>query len=134
MGLEFLNRTFRTFAIVVLLLLPFGFFYLNLYQTLAILSGSVWGMLNLMFLTTLIRSSIRPEGADTGRTVTLIVIKFPILYLAGYCLLKIYVFQPLDLLLGASGIMLIVVLKVLGRYVLGMDSAEKSAKPISGAA
>ena len=134
MGLEFLNRTFRTFAIVVLLLLPFGFFYLNLYQTLAILSGTVWGMLNLMFLMTLIRSSIRPEGADTGRTVTLIVIKFPILYLAGYCLLKIYVFQPLDLLLGASGIMLIVVLKVLGRYVLGMDSAEKSAKPISGAA
>ncbi len=134
MGLEFLNRTFRTFSIVLLALLPFGFFYLNVYQTLALLSGAVWGMLNLVFLTTLVRASIRPEGVEVGSTVALLVIKFPMLYLAGYGLLKVNLFEPPYLLLGASGIMVIIVLKVIGRYLLGLDTTERSAKTASGAA
>lgn len=125
MGLEFIARTLRTFGIVLLIFLPFGFYYLGPWPTLAVLSGGVWGALNLIFLTGLIRSTIRPEGAETRQAALFILVKFPLLFVAGYFLLKVRQFEPLHLLIGFSGVLVIMILKVLGRLVLGLDTSKK---------
>jgi hypothetical protein len=125
MGLEFIGRTLRTFGIVLLCFLPFGGYYLGIFPSLAILSGGIWGMINLMFISALVQAAIRPDGADVGRTVGLMLIKFPALYIAGYFLLKVPQFSAVNLLIGFSGIMAIMLLKVLGRLLLGLDSHRR---------
>ncbi len=122
MGLEFIGRTLRTFGLVLLIFLPFGFYYFGAYPTLAVLSGGVWGMLNLIFLTELIKAVIRPGGTQIERAIVFGVIKFPLLYLTAYALLKIPQFKAVWLLAGFSGILLIVLLKALGRILLGLDN------------
>ncbi|HVP07375.1 MAG TPA: hypothetical protein VMS71_05995, partial [Candidatus Acidoferrum sp.] len=122
MGLEFIGRTLRTFGLVLLIFLPFGLYYMGTYPTLAILSGGVWGMINLIFLTELIRGVVRPEGVLVGAAIVIGVIKFPLLYLTVYALFKVPQFKPALLLIGFSGVLLVMVLKAAGRMLLGMDS------------
>jgi len=134
MGLEFIARSLRTYGIVLLIFLPFGLYYFGVYPTLAVLSGGVWGILNLMFITALVRLTIRPGGADAGRAIAIGLIKFPLLYAAGFFLLKVEQFSPVHLLIGFGGIMGIIVLKVLGRLALGLDAIPNSNKPVQGGA
>ncbi|PWB70428.1 hypothetical protein C3F09_09065 [candidate division GN15 bacterium] len=132
MGLEFIARSLRTYGIVLLIFLPFGLYYFGVYPTLAVLSGGIWGILNLMFITSLVRLTIRPEGADAGRAIGIALIKFPLLYAAGFALLKVEQFSPVLLLVGFGGIMGIIVLKVLGRLALGLDAIPGNHKPAQG--
>jgi hypothetical protein len=122
MGLEFIGRTLRTFGIVLLIFVPFGLYYAGIYPTLAILSGGVWGIINMVFLTELVKAVIRPEGVQMERAIVFGVVKFPLLYATAYALLKIPVFKPTLLLAGFSGIFLIMLLKAMGRILLGLDS------------
>ncbi len=129
MGIDFLNRTFRTTAALLLIFVPFGFYYFGFYQSLAILSGGIWGILNVLFITRLVQSTIRAEGAQTSRAVAFALIKFPALYAAGYFLLKVPQFNPIHLLIGFSLLLAVMVLKVLGRLYLGLDnSAHENEK------
>jgi len=121
MGLDFIGRTLRTFGIVLLIFLPFGYFYFGASATLAVMSGAVWGMINLMFLTEFIKALVRPGGALVERAIVIGVVKFPLLYLTAYALLKVPMFKPTLLLLGFSGIFAIMFLKSLGRIILGLD-------------
>ena len=123
MGLDFLNRTFRTTAALLLIFMPFGLYYLGFYESLAVLSGGIWGILNVLFITRLVQSTIRPDGAQTSRAVAFALIKFPALYAAGYFLLKVPQFDPIHLLIGFSSILAVMVLKVLGRLYLGLDGS-----------
>jgi hypothetical protein len=134
MGLEFIGRTVRTFALVLLIFVPFGLFYFGLYPTLAIMSGGVWGILNLLFITALVQSAIRPEGADWKKTLGLALIKFPLLYAAGFGLMMVKQFNPIHLLAGFGGVMLIIVLKVLGRLLLGLDTHDGKSTQMHGTA
>ncbi len=122
MGLEFIGRTLRTFGVVLLIFLPFGFYYFGASATVAILSGGVWGMINLMFLTGLVQALVRPGGALVERAIVIGVIKFPLLYLTAYALLKVPMFEPALLLAGFSGLFVIMFLKSLGRIMLGLDN------------
>ena len=130
MGLEFIGRTVRTFALVLVIFIPFGLYYFGLFPTLAVLSGGVWGMLNLLFIAALVKTTMRPEGAETMKAIGMALIKFPLLYGAGFALLIIPEFNPIYLLAGFGGIILIIILKVLGRVFLGLDS--KKSTPVSG--
>ncbi len=130
MGLEFIGRTVRTFAIVLVIFVPFGLYYFGLFPTLAVLSGGVWGMLNLLFIAALVKTTMRPEGAETMKAIGMALIKFPLLYGAGFALLMVPEFNPIYLLAGFGGIILIIILKVLGRVMLGLDS--KKSTPVSG--
>jgi len=127
-GFELIDRTLRTTAIVLSVFFPFGIYYLGLYPSLAVLSGGVWGMMNFIFITFLIKATLSPEGADLVRAAIIAFVKFPLLYLTGYFLLKVPQFEPLYLLAGFSGLLLIVILKVLGRALLGMDKPKISDK------
>ncbi len=95
---------------------------MSLFPALAILSSGIWAMLNLILITMLVKYTLRPEGPDTGRAIASAFVKFPLLYLAGYFLLKVPQFDPLYLLIGFSGLLAIIILKLLGRAFLGMDN------------
>ena len=66
-GFELIDRTLRTTAIVLSVFFPFGVYYLGLYPALAVLSGGVWGILNFIFITFLVKVTIGPEGANLAR-------------------------------------------------------------------
>jgi len=133
MGLDLISRTLKSSAIVLLIFLPFGLYYWGVYPTLAVLSGAVWGFVNLIFLAQLVRTVIRPDGIDTRKAIGLGLIKFPLLYGSGYFLLKIEQFDPIHLLIGFSLFLAIMVLKMLGRVILGLDNNNKTDKNLQGA-
>jgi len=120
---DFISRTLRTTSILLLIFVPFGLYYIGVYPTIAILSGAIWSFLNLMFLTALVKAAIRPQGADGASSAAWAFVKFPLLYAAGYFLLKVPVFDPVDLLIGFSSLMAVMLLKVLGRALLGLDNS-----------
>jgi hypothetical protein len=120
-GLEFIYRTLRTTGIVLLVISPFLLYYFGLWPTLAVFSGGVWGILNLWFIMHLVRVTIKPGGVDKSKMIGLMLYKFPVLYLSGYFLLKIEQFNPLLLLIGAGAVLAVMVLKAVGRLMLGLD-------------
>lgn len=122
--LSFLDRSLRTTAVVFLVLLPFSLYYIGVFSTLAAFSGGVWGMINLIFISALVRSAIRPGGADKSRTLILALIKFPLLYSSGFFLLMIDRFNPLHLLIGFTSVLAIIVLKAVGRLILSLDESQ----------
>lgn len=114
MGLEFIDRTLKTTGIVLLIFLPFGIYYLGIWPSLAVFSGGVWGMVNLIFISALVRAAICPEKVDKRKVLGIAIFKFPLLYLSGYALARVPQFNPLFLLYGFSSLMLIIVLKAIG--------------------
>jgi len=132
--LDFLDRTLRSTGIVLLIFLPFGLYYFGIFQSLAIFSGGVWGMINFIFISAIVRSYVRADGSDKFRAISLGLVKFPLLYGSGYFLLKVNKFEPLFLLIGFSSLMLILVLKALGRMFLSLDdesAAEDKLQKVS---
>jgi len=57
---------------------------------------------------------------------------FPVLFVAGYFLLTVENFQPLHLVIGFSAPLLVMVLKVLGRLLLG-NSRKQNSETLQGA-
>lgn len=134
MGLAFIDRSLKTFGVVLVIFLPFGLYYFGLYPTLAVFSGGVWSLLNLMLLARLVKVSLRPEGADRGKTLAVALFKFPVLYVAGYFLLKIPQFDPILLAVGFTSLFAIIVLKALGRMVVPDDDRSQRSRNVQGMA
>ena len=114
MGLEFIDRTLKVSGIVLLVFLPFGLYYLGIYPALAVFSGGVWGMVNLIFISALVRATLRPEKVDKLKVAGIAMFKFPLLYLSGYFLTQVPQFDPLYLLAGFSSLFVIIVLRAIG--------------------
>ncbi len=121
MGLEFIGRLLRTTAVVLLVFVPFGLYYLGVYPSVAVLSGCVWGMLNLLLLTRLIRLTIRPDGPTEVKSIAMVAILFLLLFVAGYGLLKVDQFAPWLLLIGFTSLFAIMFLKAVGRWMTKAD-------------
>ncbi|MEP0827339.1 MAG: hypothetical protein AB1690_04345 [Candidatus Zixiibacteriota bacterium] len=125
---NFVSRTLRTTGLVALLSLAFGSFYYGFKPSLSVFTGIVWGMINLYFLSLLVRSSLRPEGADKASALIFLLLKFPLLYLSGYFLMTNDYFDPLLLVIGFTVSLLIIVLKAAGRALLKLDYFEENDK------
>lgn len=121
MGMEFLDRSLRTTSILLLIFLPFGLYYFGVFPTLAVFSGGVWGIINLVFISALVRTVLRQGNVNRLRALGLALIKFPLIYASGFFLLKIPQFDPLFLLIGSSAVMAVIVLKVMGRAMMHLD-------------
>jgi hypothetical protein len=79
---------------------------------LEIAVGAIWGSCNLLFLKCFFISLITPAAKNLFKIVILLTIKWPVLYLAGYALLKIAHFSPMYFGIGFAltfGIMLALV-------------------------
>lgn len=127
MPADLVQRSLRTSALVILITSPVVLYYWGGWIALAVLSGWVWSLVNLMLLTALIRTAVTPSGFKTGAALAYGLVKFPLLYSAGFGLLKVDLFPPLALLIGFTGPLAIIVLKAVARTLLGIEG--DSAKP-----
>lgn len=128
MGIEFIHRVIKTSLVLTALIFLFVTVYYQFRFGAGILAGSVWGCLNLWFLTQLITEIFSPGKEVKKRKVIIIaVVKFPLLYAAGYCLLEIVHLTPVSLLIGFTLIFLVMFLKALGRWIISMNK-DKNRK------
>jgi hypothetical protein len=132
-GLDFIARTLKTAAAVLLIFIPFGIYYFKFWPSLAIFSGGIWSILNLMFIRALVVATIRPGGVDKIRALGLGLVKFPLLYVSGYFLLRVEQFEALHLLIGFSVPLAIIVLKALGRAFMGLDRSPDNGNELKEA-
>ncbi|MCK4857747.1 MAG: hypothetical protein KAT58_07260 [candidate division Zixibacteria bacterium] len=132
MGLEFISRIIRMTLILAVLIALFGSVYYNWQESLGILLGAVWGVLNLYFIKGVIVQVVTPKETQKSLAFILVVVKFPVLYVAGYFLLACGYFSPQSLLIGFSLIFAVAFLKVLGRVLLKMDMIEFKKKQPDG--
>lgn len=130
MGPDFLERSLRTFSIVLLIFLPFGLYYFGIFPTIAVFSGAVWGIVNMLLLARLIRSVLRPGGVEHFGPVAMVLFGFLMLFVAGYFLLTVPQFDPLHLLIGFSGLFGIMFLKALGRVFVGADEDAPAGRNV----
>jgi hypothetical protein len=124
MDIGFVTRTLRTSSVLALLTLVFGTFYFDFYTALSVFTGIVWGIVNLYFLEKLIRSSLRPQGADKTTALVVMFIKFPLLYAAGFLMVTSDFFNPILLLIGFTVVLLVILLKAVGRTILRLDDTD----------
>ncbi len=85
-------------------------------------------MVNLYFLSLLIRLTLRPEGADKAAALVFVFIKFPLLYFVGYLMMISSFFNPLMLVIGFTVNLLVIVLKAAGRTLLKLDYLDEDEK------
>ena len=64
MDISFIGRTLKTTSILVLFIVTLGSLHFPFYDIMALVSGAIWSIINLYFLTLLVRVMIRPEGPD----------------------------------------------------------------------
>jgi len=130
MGLEFLHRVLRATAVVGILAFAFVAVYYNLDFAWGLLVGCAWGIGNFWALTRIITAVVRPGEVDRRRALILAAIKFPVLYVAGYFILRSGWFPPVSLLAGFTILFVVIVLKAAGRIFLRLDDRTKRDKPV----
>ncbi|RKX23032.1 MAG: hypothetical protein DRP51_01365 [Candidatus Zixiibacteriota bacterium] len=135
MDIGFIERTLRTAGILSLLVLIFGSFYYGFIPSLSVFTGLIWGIVNLYFLSLLVRATIRPDDVDKVGALVILFIKIPLLYLAGYFLVTSILFDPILLLIGFSVLLLVIVLKAIGRTIMNLDhiSGKERQGTVNGA-
>lgn len=116
---DLITRTLKTTGFLLLLVLAIGPLYFDLYDCLAVVSTGVWSMVNLLFLSALVRAAIRPGPVDKFRVAGLALLKFPLLYLSGYFLITLPIFRIVPVLIGLSSVLAVVSLKAMGRAIIG---------------
>ena len=121
LSFDFIQRTLRTTGVVLIVVLIFGSLYFGFYDALAVVSAGIWSMINLIFLSALVRAVVRPGGVDKLTAFGLAVIKFPLLYAAGYFLFTVELFRPVPLIIGLSLVLAVMVLKAVARALFGVD-------------
>jgi len=126
MGMEFLDRSLRTTSILLLIFLPFGLYYFGVFPTLAVFSGGVWGLLNLIAIAKLVLAMLRPNGANWKFAIFISLFKFPLLYTSLYFLVRVEVFDPITLLAGVSTTYVVIMLKGMARVLLKLDDSQKN--------
>ncbi len=127
MGLDFIHRTLKTTGVILLLILAFGSFYFDFYDALAVFSAGVWSMVNLIFLSALVRAVMQLGKIDKLAVFGLACIKFPLLYAAGYFLFTVEVFRPVPLIIGLSTVLAVMVLKAIARALLHLDIVNQES-------
>jgi hypothetical protein len=131
MGIEFIYRIIRTSLIVSVL----SFFFVGVYYSLpfglGLFLGTVWGCLNLFFITQLVTEAFSLEKPNKSKLVLILLVKFPLLYFTGYLLLWLKNFPVESLLVGFTLIFAVTFLNALGRLVLSGISKEEDKKLLS---
>lgn len=125
----------RATAVVGVLAFAFVAVYYQIDYAWGLLIGCAWGMGNFWALTRVITAVVTPGEVDRRRAYILAAVKFPVLYVAGYYILRSDWFSPISLLTGFSILFIVVVLKAAGRMFLHLDdrsgrSAARSSEPL----
>lgn len=118
-----LERTRRASVITsVILAIPFAT-YFGLGPSAAWLSGVAWSLVNLYFISLLVRG-VLSEDRNISRIILTMVVKFPALYLVGLILLRSEFLPVLWIVAGFTWPFAVIVLKGAGRAYMKLDEAE----------
>ncbi len=128
MEITFIDKIIKTTLAVAFLTFVVVSFYFGLPHGLAILAGAVWGSTNLFFIKQLVKNWLIPGQRDFLKIWVILGLKFPILYLAGFGLLKTGYLPELDLLIGFTLMMAVVFLKGLGRLFMESANSKQESK------
>lgn len=129
MDLKFIDRVIRTTLILAAVLFPFFALYIKLNLALSILLGAIWGALNLWAIKIIITSMMPGQKKNTVTGLLVLLLKLPVLYALGYLLVTWSYLSVGGLLWGFSGILIVPLMKVLGRMYLGLDDGHRSSAP-----
>ena len=133
MGVDFVGRSLKTSAIVLLVFFPFLLYYFGVYPAVAVLTGGSWSIINVILISLLIRMVIRPGGVERVWPVVFVLLAMVGLFVAGYFLLTVEVLEAWQLLIGFTSLFAIMFLKALGRVVLKLDDhtpAQQEAEKV----
>jgi len=129
MNPEFIDRVIKTSIVFSLLASIFLAVYIRISFAVSFMFGCLWGCANLFLLKILvIRLIVHEPRKNIKMIMAVLFVKFPILYLAGYLLVKWPYLSVYGLLWGFSAILIVTLLKITSRAILKMDS--KPAKVI----
>jgi hypothetical protein len=125
MGFDFLARVRKSAVIFGLILLPVLSTYLGIGFGAGWVVGAAWSLLNILAITGLIESIFVPAGRNYVRIMVVFLIKFPVLYVAGFMVLRSGYFPAAALVAGFSWPFFVMSMKALGRVFLKLDEAEE---------
>ena len=134
MGLDFINRVIKTTLLLGALVFIFGTYYFDWIYSLGIFVGTLWGCANLWFIRQFIVNYITPGERDAMKLALFALIKFPVLYGLGFLLLWLGWFPVVSFVIGFSLILVVVVLKALGKLVIegGLKNFNLIEKRVEG--
>lgn len=134
MGLDFINRVIKTTLLLGALVFLFGTYYFDWIYSLGIFVGVLWGCANLWFIRQFIVNYITPGERDAMKLALFALIKFPVLYGLGFLLLWLQWFPVVSFVIGFSLILVVVVLKALGKLVIesGLKNFNLTEKRVEG--
>ena len=126
MDLRFIDRVIKSTLILAAILFPFFAVYISMNFALAVFLGASWGCLNLLAIRIIVVSLLTPHRKNLALGLIVLLVKLPVLYGIGYLLITWNYLPISGLLWGFSGILIVMVLKVLGRLYLGLDNKVKA--------
>ena len=89
-------------------------------------AGCVWSLVNLFFIGLFVDSLLAGQGKL--RMVMIALVKVPVLYAAGFTVIRLGYFPIQSLLAGFTWPLVVITLKAVGRLILGLDDARKKRR------
>ncbi len=134
MGLDFINRVIKTTLLLSAIVFVFGSYYFSWIFSLGIFIGALWGIANLWFIRQFIVGYITSEDRNSGMLALFAIIKFPILYAAGFLVLYLGWFPVSAFVIGFSLIFVVIFFKALGIFVLegGLKKIKIAGRRVEG--
>lgn len=135
---DFINRALGIAAVVTFLVVISSFVYYNKNFALGALAGGAWNIINVYFLTRLVKvisdetlqktcpPKLNAKAVQRRRITYLVFIKFPLLYGAGFLILRYSGVSLYGALVGFSIFFLVISLKAIGAAIVDRSSAHNS--------
>jgi len=121
MDLDLLRRVRRTAAVFgVVLAIPFAAYW-GIGSGAAWTAGILWSLVNLHFVTSVVRGLFTAERRERLRLIILLLVKFPVLYAIGYLFLRSEQLPAAWIVAGFTWPFFVIVMKALGRTFMHMD-------------
>lgn len=114
---DFINKALGIAAIATFLVVISSFVYYNKNFALGALAGGAWNIINVYFLTCLVRVAFGTKSPNKKKITYLVFIKFPLLYGAGFAILRYSGVSLYGVLVGFSILFLIIPLKAIGAVI-----------------
>lgn len=119
---KFISRVINLTASLAVIGCAVAYLYWDGLAAMGLGLGAIWGCLNLYFLKKLLEEYVTLPSKEGLKCYTWMAIKFPLLYVAGYGLLR--VFAILSLVCGFS--LLFIAIFLLGIGTLFSDKFQTS--------
>lgn len=124
MDIAFLSRTLRASLILTALALLLFSYYKGTSWALGFALGSLWSVANFYLLGQLVVRSLTLSERSWSAIAVLALVKFPLLYLAGYLVLRQTAYPVTAPLFGFALPFAVLVLKAAGRMLLGIEGPD----------